>query len=450
MCAYAPGVQSQAGQFYMQGMAGLGEGIAKGIQGYAENKKQDAALTGVIEAFGPKLQPLSQKMTPDGQKMVEKFLTGKASLKDKMSLAGALQAANKLEEDEQQRKMREAQMAQMAQQTEALKREMDQQRRAQEAMARAAQPVSPMGSAIQGGATFEQLPPGASTQPHPPNSQEIMRRFLQSNAPVTPEVARIFGVMGQMEGIQARANVPRAPVKAVDPYQFRTVDEKGAPVMQTMDRFTGNTMGKPGPVQKPPQVPDPLLNSMYQDFSKERQERVLPALSSLRAYDEIEKILKSDAGEVISGAFANAELFGKRLGAALGMSSVDVKNTETMRSLFAIPVAQIIRNFGAGTGLSDADREFAARAAGGDITLNPQTIKELVRIGKEASANIQAQYEERLETAFPDDADSPAHKQIRRALMLPKGGTVKPTAKTPASAPTGNAADDILRKHGLL
>lgn len=118
--AYAPQAQSQAGQLYAQGISQFAEGIAGGIKDYAKNKQQDAALTGIIESFGPKIQTLATDMSPDGQKLVEKFLTGKANLNDKTTLAGALQSAAKIKEDAQQEEIRRLKLAELqAEQSQA-------------------------------------------------------------------------------------------------------------------------------------------------------------------------------------------------------------------------------------------------------------------------------------------------------------------------------------------
>jgi len=43
-------------------------------------------------------------------------------------------------------------------------------------------------------------------------------------------------------------------------------------------------------------------------------------------------------------------------------------------------MSKMLKQFGAGTGISDADREVAWKAVGGDITLNEQTLKDIVDI----------------------------------------------------------------------
>jgi len=422
--AYNPGVQSRVGEFYAQGLSGLGAGIASGVEAFKrreqENKDVQAkgkAAASFLKTFGKDLgmseEQLSQFLTQQPDETPRQY-----AVRLSEGLGNAI----------------------MGQKVKAMKAEMDAQAQQQQQLARLQQLGRFMG--------------GEGSGVYSPQAQQAMQQQMQNN-PFLRTAAQAAAATGQVPSAGAvldydfKQQSMRSP-NAIEPFSGRSVDDRGNPVEVTVDKKTGKEIMR-GPVNKPPSVPDPLINSMYQDFSKERQERVLPALSSLRAYEEIEKILKGDEGKVISGAFANPELLAKRVASALGAKNVDVKNTETMRALFAVPVAQIIRNFGAGTGLSDADREFAAKAAGGDITLNAESIKELVRIGKEASENIRAQYEERLDSAFPEDGENPAFRQVRKALMLPKGGVKPapaPAAGTAAPAPT-SPADAILRKYGI-
>lgn len=65
-----------------------------------------------------------------------------------------------------------------------------------------------------------------------------------------------------------------------------------------------------------------------------------------------------------------------------------IKNTQAYGSLMASNVAKHIKEFGAGTGLSDADREYAKKMAGGDVTLDEKSIREILRINEEMSRHM--------------------------------------------------------------
>jgi hypothetical protein len=51
-------------------------------------------------------------------------------------------------------------------------------------------------------------------------------------------------------------------------------------------------------------------------------------------------------------------------------------------------VGKLIKQFGAGTGLSDADREFAKDMAGGRISLDAKAINKILDINERAARNV--------------------------------------------------------------
>jgi len=95
-------------------------------------------------------------------------------------------------------------------------------------------------------------------------------------------------------------------------------------------------------------------------------------------------------GDMFTGAFAQQKLALSKMAKAIGISSAfdaDINNTEQFASAIASEVANIIKAFGAGTGLSDADREFATKAAAGDITLDQASIMRLLNMNIESYLN---------------------------------------------------------------
>jgi hypothetical protein len=96
-------------------------------------------------------------------------------------------------------------------------------------------------------------------------------------------------------------------------------------------------------------------------------------------------------GGIKSGIFAKLGLTGGKALKALGLIANDSNEAETIARTEAFSanagtlVGQIIKQFGAGTGLSDADREFANKIAAGEITLDEKAIKRLLIIQAKAS-----------------------------------------------------------------
>lgn len=117
------------------------------------------------------------------------------------------------------------------------------------------------------------------------------------------------------------------------------------------------------------------------------------AVVSLQGIDEARKLL--DAG-MATGKFANFEV---GLGATLNELGISykqdaVENAQAFTAAQSKQVASIIKAFGAGTGLSDADREFAVKAAGGDITFNEKSIRRVLDINERASRNVLKRYKD--------------------------------------------------------
>ena len=108
-------------------------------------------------------------------------------------------------------------------------------------------------------------------------------------------------------------------------------------------------------------------------FKKKNDEMssLLAAKPNIEAMDALLGTV-DEKGQVITGKLAKLELGAKALiNAAAGREVYqDVAATQEYIGYTVNLVGQIIKQFGAGTGLSDKDREFAERAAAGDITMD--------------------------------------------------------------------------------
>jgi hypothetical protein len=88
-----------------------------------------------------------------------------------------------------------------------------------------------------------------------------------------------------------------------------------------------------------------------------------------------------------------AEFFTK-LNQGLSQAGIDfgyadaARNSQAYGGLMAKNTATIIKQFGAGTGLSDADRDYALKAAAGDITMDENAIRKLININSRAAQNV--------------------------------------------------------------
>lgn len=108
-------------------------------------------------------------------------------------------------------------------------------------------------------------------------------------------------------------------------------------------------------------------------------------------------------GGAILGAGANERLGLQKVGALLGVANSDkIVNTETFRAAIAPQVAAVLKSTVGTANISNTDREFAEKAAGGNITLDPKSITRLLDIMERAGSAQLSAHQKRLETVYPD------------------------------------------------
>jgi len=144
--------------------------------------------------------------------------------------------------------------------------------------------------------------------------------------------------------------------------------------------------------------------------------------------------------EMVTGKLANAEMFirssKQAIAAAVGLDPSDPKleNTQQFIALAAPRVATIIKDFGAGTGLSDADREFAQLAAGGDITMTATALRNILKILKDDANRTLTLFDDITEDIRNDQGADPLI--FYRIPALKTRPTIQqPTEAIPADVP---------------
>lgn len=133
----------------------------------------------------------------------------------------------------------------------------------------------------------------------------------------------------------------------------------------------------------------------------------------------------------ITGAGSDTKIstikWAQTLGVPVDGDIVDAaNNSETYRSIMAKAVGKVIKNFGSGTGLSDADRQYAEKLAGGDTTLNEPAIRRILAAG---SSQAQDQIKR-----FSTMRDKVLGGDLGAMLDVPDPGKY-----TPAPMPSGSA-----------
>jgi len=179
-----------------------------------------------------------------------------------------------------------------------------------------------------------------------------------------------------------------------------------------------------------------LGKQMAKDLVSERKD-VEGAVSGLQNLQQAKKIL--DDG-VITGTGAEfLTNMGNFLSSRLGIKfdNDPIANTQAYAATMGTQVGQIIKQFGSGTGLSDADREYAEKIVGGNIAISEGAIRKLMAINEKAFKNVVTRYNKKADAAMkksgaeslPYDLrveyeEPEAKKEIAERRRTPDGKTI--------------------------
>jgi len=161
------------------------------------------------------------------------------------------------------------------------------------------------------------------------------------------------------------------------------------------------------------------------------------AASILQTNEVGRQILNSGA---ITGAGAD---FFVGLNQALKTAGIDAgnadaaANSQAYAATMAANTGKLIKQFGAGTGLSDSDKAYATKAAAGEITMDEKAIRKVLAINDRAARNVISSHNKSVEgikTNVPLKVEMPAE--------------VKPAAAQVVAAPP--AAVEYLRANPAM
>lgn len=188
-------------------------------------------------------------------------------------------------------------------------------------------------------------------------------------------------------------------------------------------------------------------NMAGSDFNKQLEKNVADSVLEERgkANDAARLVTVINEGRglldsgAITGAGADYKVGALKLAGALGIDVPQdaANNTQTFQSVMGQAVGSIIKQFGSGTGLSDADRKYAERIAGGDVTLNEEAIRRILDIGeKGARAQIKA-WQDKVPEVIKGDMGSMLNVQMPDQYQPPAAPA--PAMQSPPNpvAPTG-------------
>ena len=178
-------------------------------------------------------------------------------------------------------------------------------------------------------------------------------------------------------------------------------------------------------------------NKQVFDAVADSYERASAATTGLNALREAGAAL--DAGGIF-GAGADARLGLQKIGAALGVAdTAPITNTETFRSAIAPQVSAMLKATVGSTQISNSDREFAEKAAGGSISLDPTSIRRLINIMERAQRGVVEGHNKRLDMVYPKDNPQVQRERALFGVQVPDLPAMTPPPP-PAPAQAGGVA----------
>ena len=173
------------------------------------------------------------------------------------------------------------------------------------------------------------------------------------------------------------------------------------------------------------------------DLVSTRTDEARAAANAMPSFAEAKRLLES--GQITLGAGADVRVGLQKLGALFGIDSTAASNAETFRAAIAPSVLAAVKGLGAGSGISNADREFAEKAAGGNISLEPATIARLIDISARAAQAKLDQHNALIDQIYPESADNTQARALFR---------VQPPANYPTPPAAPNATPQVTGQPG--
>lgn len=441
MCAYNPGVQSRAGEFYAQGMSALGRGVGDAMRQYGQNKimagQAVAKFEGVFKADPALAQVLqSPDAPPEAAKAFAKLQKeGNLGVRDAALLA---QFADSYSQEKAQLQRQEAQKLQMEAfraQTEAEKmkmRQMQQQEAQLNQLRQFGQFSQGVGTGVLRGDVQDRM-----------SSQMAANPFLRTSA----QLAQATGRPPEAEALLQFAAKPAPP--ALDLEKVREADAQGNPIEVAYDKRTGKKFAS-GPLQTQPRAyPTPQEAADTELLKTEAQETAKNASAFVKGIQDA-----AEAGRVTLGTIGRiydayergaTSQFGqpfltdlRSIGQALGVKDDKLGTQQALEGelgRMAFEQARILMQ--GGGAVSDFERQSLERAMA-----NPNRSPEANRIilgAMKSIAERAAKLEEERQKLVDQKIGTPAIQErlLRLRASLPIAGMdqlMNATTSTPAGS----------------
>jgi len=130
----------------------------------------------------------------------------------------------------------------------------------------------------------------------------------------------------------------------------------------------------------------------------------------------------------------------------IDLNSDATANAQTYAATLAGNVGRLISLFGAGTGLSNADREYAAQMAGGKINLDERALRRILDINERSARNVITKHNANVDRFKAGDEFKIETPPERTSTLPPRDQQALDWAR---SNPTDPRAEQIRKRLGV-
>ena len=233
--------------------------------------------------------------------------------------------------------------------------------------------------------------------------------------PGTPEAAQAMQQARILQDqLELYSRKPAATPAAMQEWeQYQRMDPEQRKLYQEFKK-SGAAQGTT--VHLPPQQ-----NAFEAELGKKQADRITSSQAAANDAVGIIDTVKRGRDILRSGAITGAGadfLVGfnqalKTMGIDFGYADA-AANSQAFAANMASNVGKLIKQFGAGTGLSNADREYAEKMAGGKISLDRSAIDRILDINERAARNVIRKHNKDvsgIKTNIPLTVEEPAQER---------------------------------------
>ena len=161
----------------------------------------------------------------------------------------------------------------------------------------------------------------------------------------------------------------------------------------------------------------PKDGKIFEAMDEERKGAV-SARNSLNSIYEAKKAIQNGA---VTGFGADNVLAMRKAAQLIGVGDPTlIENTETFRSAVAPMIGAMIKDMVGSANISNSDREFAEKAAGGNISLDEASIARLLNIQETVQKDKIARYNSRVDQLYPDLPENQTNRSFFGGIDVPE------------------------------